>query len=223
VSADDPLTVTRGRTDARGHPLSSTLNGTGGQFCQRPFLPFASCGRSCQIRKGARPPIDVFDHVAVVLRFRRWQRRGLIKEQRGQRYRLMTVALGVVVLSGSLQTMGTKTMGRRLQIAFCAIAIFSAIGGQACAESHQFSCSGEDIEPVGLAKSPITAQLSYTPPDKISFDLGKETAKTTITGDNKITMTFHTPDFDGEYFKYTRDLFLVYHSGHLAKLSCTPK
>ena len=114
-------------------------------------------------------------------------------------------------------------MSGRLQIAFCAIAIFSVIGGQAYAESQQFSCSGDDIEPVGLAKSPITAQLSYTPPDKISFGLGKESAKTTITGDNKITLTFHTADFDGEYFKYTRDLFLVYHSGHLAKLSCTPK
>lgn len=119
--------------------------------------------------------------------------------------------------------MGAVTMVRGLQIAFFAIALCSAIGGQAYSESNQFSCSGDDIEPVGLAKSPITAQLSFVSPKGISFDLGKGNVKATITSDNKIALRFHTTDFDGEFFKYTNDLFLIYHSGHLGKLLCTPK
>jgi hypothetical protein len=50
--------------------------------------------------------------------------------------------------------MGAVMMGRRLQIAFFAIALCSAVGGKAFSESTHFSCSGDDIEPVGLAKSP---------------------------------------------------------------------
>ena len=114
-------------------------------------------------------------------------------------------------------------MGRRLQIAFFAIALCSAVGGKAFSESTHFSCSGDDIEPVGLAKSPITAQLSFLSPKGISLDLGKGNVKATITSDNKIALRFHTADFDGEFFKYTNDLFLIYHSGHLGKLLCTPR
>jgi hypothetical protein len=114
-------------------------------------------------------------------------------------------------------------MGRGFQIAFFAIVLCSAVGGQAYSASNQFSCSGDDIEPVGLAKSPITAQLSFVSPKGILFDLGKGNIKANITDDNKITLRFHTQDFDGEFFKYTNDLFLIYHSGHLGKLLCTPK
>jgi len=114
-------------------------------------------------------------------------------------------------------------MGRGIPIAFFAIVLCSAVGGQAYSENNQLSCSGDDIEPIGLSKSPITAQLSFASPKGISFDLGKGNIKATITNDNKITLRFHTADFDGEFFKYTNDLFLIYRSGHLAKLLCTPK
>ena len=114
-------------------------------------------------------------------------------------------------------------MGRVLKIAFFAIAFCSTLVGNALSESNQFSCAGDDIEPVGLAKSPITAQLSLVSPKSISLDLGKGAVKGGITSNNKITLRFHTTDFDGEFFRYTDDLFLIYHSGHLGKLVCTPK
>ena len=114
-------------------------------------------------------------------------------------------------------------MGRGLQISFFAIALCSVIGGQAHSESNQSSCCGDDIEPVGLAKSPITAQLSCVSPKGISFDLGKGNVEATITSDNKIAVRFHTADFDGEFFKYTNDLFLIYHSGHLGKAFMHPE
>jgi hypothetical protein len=119
--------------------------------------------------------------------------------------------------------MEVATMGRGSQISFFAIMLCSAVGGQAYSENSQFSCSGDDIEPIGLTKSPITAQLSFASPKEISFDLGKGNNKATITSDNKIALRFHSADFDGEFFKYTNDLFLIYHSGHLGKLLCSPK
>lgn len=101
--------------------------------------------------------------------------------------------------------------------------LFVLAAGSANSASDLFSCSGDDIEPVALAKSPITAQLSFASPKSVAFDLGKTNAKARITSNNKITLRFHTADFDGEFFKYTNDLFLIYHSGHLAKLACAPK
>jgi hypothetical protein len=64
---------------------------------------------------------------------------------------------------------------------------------------------------------------SFVSPKRISFDLGKGSVKATITSNNKIALRFRTADFDGEFFKYTNDLFLIYHSGHLGKLLCATK
>jgi hypothetical protein len=38
--------------------------------------------------------------------------------------------------------------------------------------------------------------------------------------DNKIQLKFRTKDFEGEYFYYSGDLFFIYKSGHLMKLTC---
>jgi hypothetical protein len=113
-------------------------------------------------------------------------------------------------------------MHKRLKVGFFTFIFASAFASANAAESH-FSCSGDDIEPVGLAKSPITAQLSLGSSKAVSLDLGNSSTRARTTSDNKITLRFHTADFDGEFFKYTNDLFLIYHSGHLAKLTCTPK
>jgi hypothetical protein len=114
-------------------------------------------------------------------------------------------------------------MHRALKVAFLAIAFCATLAQHASSESDQFLCSGDDIEPVALAKSPVTAQLSFVSPKSLSLELGKTNVKSRITTNNKITLRFRTTDFDGEFFKYTNDLFLIYHSGHLAKLVCTPK
>jgi hypothetical protein len=42
-----------------------------------------------------------------------------------------------------------------------------------------------------------------------------------MISDNKIQLKFSTKDFVGEYFHYTGDLFLIYHSGELARLTCS--
>jgi hypothetical protein len=33
-------------------------------------------------------------------------------------------------------------------------------------------------------------------------------------------LKFRTKDFEGEYFHYSGDLFFIYKSGHLMKLTC---
>ena len=42
-----------------------------------------------------------------------------------------------------------------------------------------------------------------------------------ITSNNKVQLKFETKEFVGEYFHYTGDLFLIYPSGRLARLSCS--
>jgi hypothetical protein len=87
--------------------------------------------------------------------------------------------------------------------------------------SHQFSCSGNMIESTSLAQSPKTGRL-IVGPSKVSLDLGQGDLKGRVTSDNKIQLKFSAKEFVGELFHYTGDLFLIYKSGHLARLTCTP-
>jgi hypothetical protein len=88
--------------------------------------------------------------------------------------------------------------------------------------SRQFSCSGSMHEPSGLAPSPKSGRLIISPTGKISLNLGQGDLKTSLMSENRIQLKFRTREFTGEYFHYTGDLFLIYKSGHFAKLACTP-
>ena len=57
---------------------------------------------------------------------------------------------------------------------------------------------------------------------KVSIDLGKGAVNALVLSNNRIQLKFRTKDFVGEYFYYDRDLFLIYRSGHLARLTCKP-
>jgi hypothetical protein len=75
------------------------------------------------------------------------------------------------------------------------------------------------IEPSSLAASPKDVQLTLGPSRKII--IGDADAR--MLSDNKIQLKFQTKDFSGEFFHYTADLFLIYKSGHLARLLCKPQ
>jgi hypothetical protein len=94
--------------------------------------------------------------------------------------------------------------------------------GAAAAAPTQFSCTGVKIEPVSMKQAPITVRLNLVSARKIALTLDNADVKSTVTSDDQITLHFRTKDFTGEFFHYTNDLFLIYRSGHLAKLSCTP-
>ena len=95
-------------------------------------------------------------------------------------------------------------------------------GAHAAQASRQFSCSGSMIEPTGLAPSPKSGRLILSPTNNVSLDLGQGDLPARVMSDNKIQLKFSTKEFVGEFFHYTADLFLIYKSGHLARLTCSP-
>src|SRR5215471_17349785 len=100
-----------------------------------------------------------------------------------------------------------------LIIAFFSIAAFAE-------DARQFTCSGTMIEPSAMSPSPETVTLTLGPAQKVTLDLGQGVVNARKVSDNKIQLKFRTKDFEGEYFHYTGDLFFIYKSGHLMKLTC---
>jgi hypothetical protein len=76
------------------------------------------------------------------------------------------------------------------------------------------------VEPTAMSQSPETVILTLGPAQKITLDLGKGSVNARKVSDNKIQLKFRTKDFEAEYFHYTGDLFFIYKSGHLMKLTC---
>jgi hypothetical protein len=121
--------------------------------------------------------------------------------------------------SPCVERSGAVMMTRLLAIAFAAVLAYSAAAENAAAETRQLSCSGAKIEPAAL--SPMAVKLTFLSPLKMALNVGNSDINGRIINDNQIMLRFRTKDFAGELFHYTNDLFLIYHSGHLAKLTCT--
>jgi hypothetical protein len=100
------------------------------------------------------------------------------------------------------------------------VAVILATAAHAQSTSTQLGCSGQLIEPGGAqAASPKTVQLTIGS-GKVGVDLGSGNVAAQVESDNRIQLKFKTDEFVGEYFHYTGDLFLIYKSGHLARLMC---
>jgi hypothetical protein len=76
------------------------------------------------------------------------------------------------------------------------------------------------IEPSSLTPSPKGVQLTVGSANKVGVDFGQGDTDARVLSDNKIQLKFQTKEFTGELFHYTGDLFLIYKSGHLARLAC---
>ena len=96
---------------------------------------------------------------------------------------------------------------------FTSIAVFAE-------DARQLTCTGMMIEPSAMSQSPETVILTPGPAQKVTLDLGQGAVNGRKLSDNKIQLKFRTKDFEGKYFHYTGDLFLIYKSGHLMKLIC---
>jgi hypothetical protein len=107
-------------------------------------------------------------------------------------------------------------------LAVCGFFLLATFGGSAIAADQQFSCKGQMIEPTGEQTAPVTLNLSLGGPHKttIEMDAGKK-FNIHVTSDNKIQLKFETKQYVGEFFHYTNDLYLIYKSGHLARLACS--
>jgi hypothetical protein len=95
----------------------------------------------------------------------------------------------------------------------------AAMIASAAAQPVTLTCSGSMLDPSGSAPSPTTARLALGPP--VSIDTGNGPRRASVVSNNRIQLKFRTRDFTGEYFHYTGDLFLIYRSGHLARLMCS--
>jgi hypothetical protein len=58
--------------------------------------------------------------------------------------------------------------------------------------------------------------------NRAQLNLGKGSVSPLVLSNNALQLRFRTKDFTGEYFHYSGDMFLIYRSGHLARLTCTP-
>ena len=102
---------------------------------------------------------------------------------------------------------------------------FLTMDATQAADALKITCTGEMFEPGGLSKFPSTLNAVFSPANnvsKISVDLGKGIVSARVLSNNPVQLRFRTKDFTGEYFHYNRDMFLIYRSGHLARLTCTP-
>ena len=93
------------------------------------------------------------------------------------------------------------------------------------AAEKQFSCKGQVVQGESDPAAPQKAiDLNVTLGDnnKLSMKTGDgKMLAPTITSNNKVQLKFETTEFVGEYFHYTGDLFLIYPSGELARLTCS--
>jgi hypothetical protein len=96
---------------------------------------------------------------------------------------------------------------------FTSVAVFAE-------DARELTCNGAMIEPSAMSQSPKMATLTLGPAQKLTLDLGQGAVNGRQVSNNKIQLKFRTKDFEGEYFHYTGDLFLIYKSGHLMKLMC---
>lgn len=95
--------------------------------------------------------------------------------------------------------------------------------GPCGAAERQYSCKGQlirdgspDVQP-----KPIDLNVILGDRNKLSMKTGEGTILSPrMISNNKIQLKFATKEFVGEYFHYTGDLFLIYPSGQLARLSC---
>ena len=111
------------------------------------------------------------------------------------------------------------TMRLLIKIMIAATVCLAATAANAQSTSTRLGCDGQLIEPTSKASSPKALQLTISS-GKVAVDFGTGDVAAKVESNNNIQLKFKTDEFVGEYFYYTGDLFLIYKSGHLARLTC---
>jgi hypothetical protein len=105
------------------------------------------------------------------------------------------------------------------------LVLLTMMVGAGGAAEQQFSCKGQLIDEgtkLTDQSNPIDLNLSLGDKNNLSMKTGDgKLLAPRITNNNKVQLKFETKEFVGEYFHYTGDLFLIYPSGRLARLSCS--
>lgn len=116
-------------------------------------------------------------------------------------------------------------MVRATVMAAGSLILLAMMAGPGGAAEQRFSCNGRVVQGKANPAAPQkTLDLNVTLGDnnKLSMKTGDgKMLAPRITSNNKVQLKFATREFVGEYFHYTGDLFLIYPSGELARLSCS--
>jgi hypothetical protein len=111
------------------------------------------------------------------------------------------------------------TMRLLIKAMIAATGWLAATAANAQSTSTRLGCDGQLIEPTSKASSPKALQLTISS-GKVGVDFGTGDIAAKVESNNNIQLKFKTDEFVGEYFHYTGDLFLIYETGHLARLTC---
>ena len=116
-------------------------------------------------------------------------------------------------------------MVRAAELAVGSLIMLTMMVGPGRAAEEQFSCKGQVVQEMtnpAVQPKPIDLNVTLGNKNKLSITTGDgKMLAPRITSNNKIQLKFATKEFVGEYFHYTGDLFLIYNSGQLARLSCS--
>lgn len=105
------------------------------------------------------------------------------------------------------------------------LVILITMVGPSYAAGQQFLCKGQVVQQMpdpAIQQKAIDLNVTLGGRYRMSLTIGDDKLTPRITSNNKMQLKFVTKDFVGEYFHYTGDMFLIYNSGPLARLSCSP-
>jgi len=118
-------------------------------------------------------------------------------------------------------------MGQVLRLVLGSLMLLTITVEPGRAAEQQFSCKGEIVQgetnpnPLNPPKL-IDLNITLGDENKLSIKTGDgKLLAPRITSNNKLQLRFETEGFVGEYFHYTGQLFLIYPSGELARLTCS--
>jgi hypothetical protein len=116
-------------------------------------------------------------------------------------------------------------MGKVLRLVLGSLILLTIAVEPDRAAEQQFSCKGNIVqgEPnPDMRARPIDLNVTLSDENKLSVKTGDgKLPAPRITSNNKIQLKFEADEFVGEYFHYTGELFLIYPSGDLARLTCS--
>ena len=118
-------------------------------------------------------------------------------------------------------------MGQILRLVLGSLILLTITGEPGRAADQQFSCKGDVVQgetnpnPLDQPK-PVDLNVTLGDVNKLSIKTGDgKLLAPRITSNNKLQLKFEAEGFVGEYFHYTGQLFLIYPSGELARLTCS--
>lgn len=100
--------------------------------------------------------------------------------------------------------------------------LITTFSGSVTAAEQQYSCKGQMIAPSGEPQEAVNVNLDLGSRNKTTIEISDgKPLNVHVISNNKLQLKFKTRQFVGEYFYYSGDLFLIYKTEKLARLTCS--